>query len=117
VCGARVFHAAVTLKVLTEARDAIARKLGEAELLRFYQQLAALNLTIIPAPSSPRIAECAALTAEKDAHVLAGALDSNATYLLTLDRRHLLSLSHRRPALAVQIMTPGDFLQTIARQS
>ena len=116
VCRGRRFRAALTTRVLLEARQNIAAKFGEQELLRFYQQIAALDPEMVPPPSPKRVAECVPLTTEKDAHVLAGALECRAAYLLTLDRRHLLTATIRSADLPVGVVTPGDFPNEIASQ-
>jgi predicted nucleic acid-binding protein len=100
--------------VLLEARMNIAEKLGEEELVRFYQQLAAVEPEVVPHPPAERVAECIPLTTEKDAHVLAAALECGAAYLLTLDRRHLLTPAVQSAGLPVEVMTPGEFLRGIA---
>jgi predicted nucleic acid-binding protein len=116
VCQGRRFRAAVTSLVLLEARNNIAQKFGAEELVRFYQQLAAMQPEVTPAPSAERIAECAPLTTKKDAHVLAAALNCRASYLLTLDKRHLLTPAVQSAGLPVEVMAPGDFLKQLAAQ-
>ncbi len=116
VCQGVRFRAAVTEKILTEARVNIAEKFGEAELLRFYQQLAALSPRIAGPPSDGHMRSCAPLTAAKDVHVLAAALSSGASCLLTLDRRHLLTPVVLSTGLPFKVMTPGDFLRGITSE-
>ena len=110
MCGGQLFHGAVTAAVLQEARVNIAEKFAEEELVRFYQQMAALAPTMTPPPPSERVAECVPLTTAKDAHVLAPALECNAEYLLILDRRHLRTDTVPAAGLTVRLMTPGEFL-------
>ncbi|MDO8749607.1 MAG: PIN domain-containing protein [Dehalococcoidia bacterium] len=114
VCRGRRFRAALTTRILLEARVNIAEKFGEVELLRFYQQLAAMNPELVPPPPAQRMRECVPLTTEKDAHVLAAALECGAGYLLTLDRRHLITPAVQATALPLRVMTPGDLLKEIA---
>ncbi len=114
VCRGQRFRAVLTARILLEARVNIAEKFGEPELLRFYQQVAALDTEMAPPPSNERLSECAPLTTEKDAHVLAAALECQASYLLTLDRRHLLTPSVLSAGLPLEVMAPGDFLKKIA---
>ena len=114
VCQGRRFRAAITNKVLMEARINISEKFGERELVRFYQQLASLDPEMAPPPTADHIAECVPITTEKDAHVLAAALECKAAYLLTLDRHRLLSPEDLSAGLPVRVMTPGDFLKGIA---
>ena len=115
VCRGLRFRAALSEAVLLEARVNIAEKFGDTELSRFYQQLADLYPEIVDPPSPGSMSRCVPLTTEKDAHVLAAALDCEAEYLLTLDRRHLLNERVLAAGLPVQVMTPGDFLQSVAR--
>ncbi|MEX2430306.1 MAG: PIN domain-containing protein [Dehalococcoidia bacterium] len=115
VCQGRRYKAVLTHLVLTEARVNIGEKFGEPELVRFYQQLANLEPEIAPPPPEFRIDECVPLTTDKDAHVLAAALECAADYLLTLDRRHLLNPVVLAAGLPVRVITPGDFLQGIVR--
>jgi predicted nucleic acid-binding protein len=114
VCQGKRFRAAVTNLVLLEARTNIGKKFGEEELVRFYRQLAAMQPEIAPPPSPDRIKECVPLTTDKDAHVLAAALECSAGYLLTLDRRHLLTPAVQAAGLPLEVVTPGDFLKEIA---
>lgn len=113
VCQGRKFRAALSSRVLLEARVNIADKFGEIELLKFYQQLAGLEPEIVPPPSSELMAQCATLTGEKDAHVLGAALECGAVYLLTLDRRHLITPAVLAAKLPLWVMTPGMFLNQI----
>ena len=65
-------------------------------------------------PTADHIAECVPITTERDAHVLAAGLECKAAYLLTLNRRHLLSPEVLSAVLPVRVMTPGEFLKGIA---
>lgn len=114
VCQMGRFRAAITTRVLLEARYNIAEKFGEAELVRFYQRLAALDPEVVPPPSAEYLEECVPTTGEKDAHVLAAALACGSRYLLTLDRRHLLTPAVQSAGLPVKVMTPGEFLREVA---
>ena len=110
-CRRGHFRGALTARVLLEARVNISEKFGEPELLRFYQQVAALDPEMVPPPDEERLAECVPLTTEKDAHVLAAAMDCGAAILLTLDRRHLPTPAVREAVRSPDVMTPGDFLR------
>lgn len=115
VCHGRFFRAALTERVLLEARVNIAEKFSESELVRFYQQMAALNAEMVPPPSDATVQQCVPLTTAKDAHVLAAALECRAAYLLSLDRRHLITRAVQAAGLPVRVLTPGDFLQVVTR--
>ena len=117
VCTGRHFRAVLTTRVLAEARVNIAEKFGDTELVRFYRQLASIEPEMAPEPSEEGVMACVPLTTEKDAHVLAAALESGAAYLLTLDRRHLLNPLVLSAGLPVRVLTPGEFLQAIVKPS
>ena len=116
MCRGARFRATISIKVLLEARINIAEKFGEEDLLRFYRQLAALDADVVRPPSPNQIANCVSLVGEKDAHVLAAALEGGAGYLLTLDRRHLLTPSVQAAGLPIQVLTPGEFLRQVVLQ-
>ena len=114
VCRGRRFRAAISVRVLLEARVNIAEKFQEEELVRFYQQMAALDPEMVPPPSSETLVSCARLVGDKDAHVLAAALECDAGRLLTLDRRHLITPAVLSAGLPLKVMTPGEFLKELA---
>jgi len=116
VCRGSRFRAALSARVVLEARVNIAEKFGEAELVRFYQQLAGLEPEMVSPPPSERLAQGASLVGEKDSHVLAAALEGGAGYLLTLDRRHLITPAIQAAGLPVAVMAPGDFLKQVFTQ-
>ena len=64
VCRGHRFHAALSARVLFEARQNIAVKFGDAELVRFYRQMAALEPETVALPPQGRIDECVPLTTE-----------------------------------------------------
>ena len=113
VCHGQRFRGAISTRVLLEARRNIAEKFEEQELVRFYRQISDLDPEMVPPPSRERMEKCIPLTTEKDAHVLAAALECGAAYLITLDRRHLLNEAVESAGLPVRTITPGDFLKTV----
>ncbi len=97
--------------VLLEAERNLRDKLGEDALLRFYRDVAGLNVDLVSPATPEEIAVQARIIHPKDAHVLAAALKGNATALLTLDRKHFLTPSVPHADLPFQITTPADFLR------
>lgn len=113
VCQGRRYRAVVSALVLLEALRNIAAKFGEAERVRYYTLLAALDPEIcVPAPRH-EMERCALLISPKDAHVLASALASHSAMLLTLDRRHFMTTAVQNARLPLAVMTPGDFLKQL----
>jgi predicted nucleic acid-binding protein len=75
--------------ILREAERNIQSKLGANALLRFYQEIATLDLD------------------------LAAALKGTVEVLLTLDRKHFLTARVLQAGLPFAILTPGDFLRRL----
>ena len=101
--------------ILLEAERNIGAKLGQEALLRFYQEIASLDLDLVEAPTPQEIAAQSRIIDPKDAHVLAAALKGGVEVLLTLDRKHFLSPRVLQAGLPFLTMTPGDFLRRLVR--
>ena len=110
-CRRGRFKPVVTRLVLIEAERDIKTKLGEEDLLRFYQLLGAVDFAIEPPGSAREIADYSHLIEEKDAHVLAAAVRSGAQFLLTLDTRHFTTERLSKADLGIIIVTPGHFIR------
>lgn len=115
LCRHRRASATSSQLVLSEAERNLARKLGRNALLRFYQEIATLDLEVVDPPILEEIATQARIIDAKDAHVLAAALKGQVDVLLTLDRRHFFAPSVLEARLRFQILTPGDFLRDLIR--
>lgn len=107
-------HVATVAHALAEAERNISRKIGAAALAHHYENIRRIAPTMQSLEQVPIVLEHLLRSSmpEKDIPILLGALLSEATILLTLDKKHLL----RNPKLSmfqlpVLIMTPGDFLQ------
>lgn len=50
---------------------------------------------------------------EKDIHVLVGAIQSNADYLLTFNKKHFLTSRLKQFNLKFQIVTPKEFIKKV----
>jgi len=116
LCKRGRFCAACTKLILLEADMNIHRKLGTEALLRFYQSLADLNLTLETFPTPEEIATCEPVVGEKDAHVLAAALKSETDVFFTLDRKHFMAEKVQKANLELKIATPGDFLRELMEE-
>ena len=113
LCRHRRAKAVSSRLVLWEAERNIRGKLGEGVLLRFYQEIASLDLDLLEAPTPQEIAVQSQIIDPKDAHVLAAALKGAVEALLTLDRKHFLSPPVLQAGLPFPIMTPGTFLRRL----
>jgi predicted nucleic acid-binding protein len=109
-CRGRRFTALCSQRVLQEAQVNIRDKLPVEALIRFYRLLADVSPAVI-SPSTPEEeAPYSGIIAAKDAHVVAAAVHGGATYLITLDRKHLANDEVRKAGLPVQMLLPGEFI-------
>jgi predicted nucleic acid-binding protein len=115
VCQGQRFAALCSQRVLLEAQVNIRSKLPTEALVRFYQSLAALSPLLCPPTTSDQDARYASWVAPKDTHVIAAAVHSEAHFLLSLDRKHLVNDQVRSAALPFMLLTPGEFIQQILK--
>jgi len=98
--------------VLLEAERNIRAKLKRKALLRFYREIADLDIEIVETPERNEIAAQSRIIHPKDAHVLAAGVKGRVDFLLTLDRKDFMTSKVLHAGLPFRIMTPGDFLQS-----
>jgi predicted nucleic acid-binding protein len=110
-CRRGKFKPVVTRLILIEAERNIKAKLGEEDLLRFYQLLGSVDFIVKPPASAREVADYSHLIEQKDAHVLAAAVRSGAQFLLTLDTRHFMTERLSKANLGLIIATPGHFIK------
>lgn len=73
-------------------------------------------IKLVKNPSSKVIKRCLNLTPDpNDAHVIAGAIVSGSQYLLSLDKKHLLTPSVKKHLTPIQVLSPKEFWQFIAQ--
>ena len=103
--------------VLREAERNLRRKRPPKDLKTFHQSLKHAKLRVIRTPPETTWKPYEGIIHPKDVPILAAAVASKAAYLVTLDRRHFLTktVSDKVPGLV--ILTPGDFLRELGRQS
>lgn len=80
-------------------------------MLRFYQEIAALDLVAVGPLTSEEITAQHRIIDPKDAHVLAAAVKAGPDVLLTLDRKHFMTSAVREAGLPFPIETPGEWLR------
>jgi len=115
VCRGIRFSAVTTRRILLEAQRNIRKKLSSEAILRFYKEIANLNPEIIRPPTEERLSKYNDIIAFKDRHVLSSALESKATFLITLDRKHFQTEAIRQANLSIIIMTPKEFLELVKK--
>ena len=102
--------------VLREAERNLRRKRPPKDLKAFHRFLKHAKLRMVPTPPETAWRKYEGVIHPKDVPVLAAAVASKATHLITLDRRHFMAktMSGKMPGLV--ILTPGDFLHTLVRR-
>ena len=98
---------------LHEAERNIQKKLGASYLLRHYQNLLGLKLSIQPLPllTARETKRFRDIIPAKDTPILLGAISSPANVLITLDRKHFLKNEKlNKLKVSFEIMNPGEFL-------
>jgi predicted nucleic acid-binding protein len=116
VCRGTRFSGVCSQQVLIEAQENIRSKLGMEALARFYQIIAGLSLIPTSPDAAAQEADYHDLVGPKDAHVIVAAVNGGVSYLLTLDRKHLVNERVRGASLPFQVLTPGEFIQQILRE-
>ncbi len=113
ICQKAPFTPVTTQVVLSESELNIKAKLGEETLLNFYKLIAQTPLALQPTPTLTERIKYHDIIHQKDAHVLAAALQGGCDYLITLDRKHFMTDKIHQAKLPIRILTPGDFLKSL----
>jgi predicted nucleic acid-binding protein len=112
-CELSGFTAQVTSLVVLEANHVLERDFPPRSLARFYNYLAQIEWEVLPVPPGETLQEYGSMIDQKDLHVLAAAAEGKSEFLLTLDRKHVLSAANavEKADLPIRILTPGDFIR------
>lgn len=98
--------------VLYEADRNLRKKASASAAKAFRRFLRNVRIRIV-SPSEKTLTVYAQSVEAKDVPVIAAAVDSDAAFFLTLDRKHILSSAIAKSLKRPRIMNPGDFLQEI----
>lgn len=99
-----------SLDAIAEAKKNVILKLKPSAQNRFVFFLRCANILLTENPLVEEIAKCEKVINAKDASILAAAIKSPASFLLTLDRKHFLKLEVTDFAKSLKILTPGEFV-------
>ena len=99
----------VTLYVVSEVGDGLQKKYPE-KIKDFRSFFLHFPIQIVQNPPNQATKKFSNLLPAEDAPILAGAVATRATHLLTLDKKHFLG-PLKNIKLPVQVLTPGDFIQ------
>lgn len=109
LCEAEVIQMVISRQVIVEADRNFVAKLPRL-LTRFRQYIHDLKPLMIDDPGPSLIKKADAIVGRKDASILAAALEGKVDFLVTLDKKHLLSPRARRGA-EVTVVTPSELLR------
>lgn len=104
-----------SLDALGEAKKNITLKLEPFSQNRFAFFLQHANILLVENPSVEEIAKCEKVINVKDAPILAAAINSPASFLLTLDRKHFLKPEVMAFTKSLKVSTPGEFVSNYLR--
>ena len=111
------FEVTASRLVLREAERNLRRKRPPKDLKAFHRFLKHAKLRVIRTPPETAWKPYEGVIHPKDVPVLAAAVASRAAYLITLDRRHFLAKAVIKKVPELTILTPGDFLRELVRQT
>lgn len=109
LCEAESIQMVISRQVLVEADRNFSSKLPGlvAQFRQFIQNLAPL---MIEDPPATAVERAITLIAQKDAPILAAALEAKVDYLITLDKKHFLKHKAKK-CMDIEVCTPADFLR------
>ena len=109
LCEAESIQMVISRQVLIEADRNFSSKLPGL-VTQFRQFIRNLAPLMVEDPPATAVERAAALTAQKDASILAAALEAKVDYLITLDKKHFLKHKVKKN-IPIEICTPADFLR------
>jgi putative PIN family toxin of toxin-antitoxin system len=109
LCEAEVVQMVISRQVLVEADRNFCAKLPNL-VIQFRQFIRNLPILMVDDPPTKAVQKAAHIVHAKDASILAAALESEAEYLITLDKKHFLKQKGNYN-LPIEICTPDEFLR------
>lgn len=102
--------------VLSEIKRNASGKLDEKGKQRLNFYLLQANLTIINDPNIEEISRCQAIINPKDAPILAAALKSGVSYLVTFNTKDFNQQKIKELTQSLTIITPKDFIFLVEKE-
>jgi putative PIN family toxin of toxin-antitoxin system len=95
--------------ILTEVLEVLSRKFKNQKLeTTLFLLLGLAKVNVLPNPRPKTVSSCIGIVEEKDAPVLAGAIEEDVHWLLSLDKPLLRSAKGKVP---FDVCAPGEFIQ------
>jgi predicted nucleic acid-binding protein len=102
----------VSQDVLTEVERNMQRKAPE-RVATYHALLGLIDLEIVADPSKEEVWVVEAYVVQKDAPIVAAAINAHPDYLVTYDRRHLLDPPEVAEKSGLNIVTPEVIVETV----
>lgn len=96
---------------IKESERNLGKKAKEHHVDSFYRILEEAQINLVDVKRDIAKKTFSKITGEKDSSIIASALKSKANFLLTFDRKHLLTQRILKSKLPIKIVTPGRFIQ------
>ena len=96
--------------VVAESEEAIRRRLSQEKYNLFLNWLEKDCFKILPFPDEEKLQRLGQVS-PKDRHILLSAKESNSDFLISLDKKHILTNESQSIIPEVKITTPKEFLQ------
>ncbi len=113
LCESEVVQMVISRQVLIEADRNVSAKLPNL-ISQFREFIRTLSPLLVEDPPPAAVKKAATIVDRKDAGILAAAVESEADYLITLDKKHFLKRKDP-PQTALEICTPAEFLRIFER--
>lgn len=114
-CRKRKVQGVVSRYVLAEVKRNAALKLDQTGKQRLNFYVLQTHLTIINRIPMEDIQKYPKIVDSKDVEIVAGAIYSQCPYLITYDRKHLLTKHLQQKLRKLKILTPADFVHLFSR--
>lgn len=109
LCRKKKISVYTSTLIIKEVVRNLKKKFPQKFSVKFAKYLAKSNFQKTEFISEEEVSQYSQYTHKKDLHVLAGAAVSGVEYLVSLDKKHLLSLTAKK--LPFAIVSPKEFLQ------
>ncbi len=100
-------------RVIEEAKKNLFAYNNSDYLKRLGEILADFNFLVIEILDEKLVNLYKDIVHEKDTHVLVGAIQSKADYLLTFNKKHFLTPKLKKLDLKLQVVTPKEFIEKV----
>jgi len=109
-CGQKKIEGWISEGVLAESTDAVEEKIGQEKLELLLRWLDNDYFKITPFPKEENLQKFKEID-RKDRHILVSAEAAKVDFLISLDRKHILTEKAQKAIPKIKIVTPKEFLQ------